>query len=463
MTSRKSPETPTMRTVQAAALHRRTLMLRAAAGSGALALGLRAPAVLGQAKPYAGVTLNGACFQHVFQTYLKEMLPEFEAQSGMKVNFDLQAFPVYNQRMDLELSTKGSAYDFCNVTFIYSGRWIGAGWFTPLDEFVNDPKRTPPEWDAADFVAGAQSTLKDAKGQTYGFAWEAGAMITGAARADLIEQAGLKMPTTFEELVKACAATDKKGGVAPFVADRLHHWNWIPYLMGWGGKVFRAPPDDLFPMLDTPESIAAAEWYADLLVRFGPPGGLSYTDDQAMRAQIAGRANIRTQAIGWQTPLVKHEESKVKATSRFALMPGGPAGNFPGSNSHGFGIPLGSKKKEAAWEFIKWAMSKETIRKIAVERGYSAVCRRSVIDDPAYRQAMTFNGQDVAALYLQVLELGGRSGYMKYRTVPVFPQVGDKINKAIEKIATKQAKGAEAMKEAQEQALADLQKAGVKL
>src|SRR5829696_8444780 len=50
----------------------------------------------------AGVTLNGACFQHVFQTYLKELLPEFEAQSGMKVNLDLQAFPVYNQRMDLE-------------------------------------------------------------------------------------------------------------------------------------------------------------------------------------------------------------------------------------------------------------------------------------------------------------------------------------------------------------------------
>ena len=47
--------------------------------------------------------------------------------------------------------------------------------------------------------------------------------------------------------------------------------------------------------------------------------------------------------------------------------------------------------------------------------------------------------------------------------MPVYPQVGDKINKAIEKIATKQAKGPEAMKEAQEQAIADLQKSGVKL
>ena len=74
---------------------------------------------------------------------------------------------------------------------------------------------------------------------------------------------------------------------------------------------------------------------------------------------------------------------------------------------------------------------------------------------------LTLNGQDVAALYLQVLELGGKSGYMKYRTVPVFPQVGDKINKAIERIATGQQNGPEAMAQAQEEAMVDLKKAGV--
>ncbi|MGE0316097.1 MAG: ABC transporter substrate-binding protein [Lautropia sp.] len=438
--------------------------LRSAVGTGAaLGLNIHAPVVLGQAKPFAGVTINGACFQHVFQTYLKAYLPEFEQASGMKVNLDLQAFPVYNQRMDLELSTKGQAYDFCNITFIYSGRWIGANWLAPLDEFIGDANRTPPEWDAKDFVAGAQSSLQDAKGVTYGLAWEAGAMIMGAARADLIDAAGLKMPTTFDELVKVCEAVHRKDNVAAFVADRLHHWNVIPYLMGYGAKVFRDPPGDLFPVLDTPQAAEAAAWYANLLSKYGPSGVMSYTDDQAMRAQIGGRANIRTQSIGWLTPLVKHEESKVRSTARYALMPAGPAGNFPGSNSHGYGIPLGAQKKDAAWAFIQWAMSKETLRRIALEKGYSAVCRRSIITDPAYRKAMTLNGQDVASLYLQVLELGGKSGYMKYRTVPVFPQVGDKINKAIEKIASKQMSAPEAMKEAQAQALADLRKAGVKV
>ena len=442
---------------------RREVLKVAAGGGVALAFGLGAPAVIGQAKPFSGVTINGACFQHTFQTYLKELIPEFESATGMKVNLDLQAFPVYNQRMDLELSTKGAAYDCCNITFICSGRWIGAGWMTPLDGYVKDTNKTPASWDASDFAAGAQSSLKDAKGATYGFAWEAGAMLMAASRGDILEKAGFKMPTTFDELIKICEATNKKENVSAFVADRIHHWNFIPYMMGFGGKVFRGPPDDLYPLLDTPESIEAADWYANLITKYGPSGVLSYSDDQAMRAQLSGRANLRSQSVGLLSPLFKHEESSVKTTTKYGLMPAGPVGNYPGCNSHGYGIPQGSKNKDAAWEFIKWALSKETLRKISLIKGYTGVCRRSIITDPTYKQAMTFNGQDVASLYLQVLELGGKSGYMKYRTVPVFPQVGDKINKAIEKIASKQLSASAAMKEAQTEAISDLQKAGIKI
>jgi multiple sugar transport system substrate-binding protein len=444
-------------------MKRRSFLKGMAAGAAAGLVGQRAPVVLGQAKPFAGVTINGAAFSYTYHTYLMEYLPEFEARTGMKVNFTQDAFPVYNQRADLELSTKGSAWDFINVTFIYSGRWIGAGWVTPLDEFLNDRNATPPDWDPKDFVGGAQSAFQDAKGLTYGFAWNAGAVIMGASRGDLIDKAGLKMPETFDQLVQVCEAVHNKDGVAAFSADKLHHWNWIPFLMGFGGRVFKDPPANLTPMLDTPEAVRAAEYYANILAKYGPPGILSYTDPQAMQAQLDGRANIRINTVDWLSPLAKHEQSKVKSTVRFSLMPTGPAGSFPSCNSHGFGIPAGAKQKRAAWEFIKWALSKDTLRRMAVEKGYVGVCRRSVIDDPAFRKALTLNGQDVASLYLKVLELGGKTGYMKYRTVPIFPQVGDKINKAIEQIATKQMDAREALKQAQAQAIEDLKKAGVTL
>ena len=463
MSHQQKPPQETRLTIAAAQRHRRDILRAGLAGAAGLAIGFKVAPVRGQAKKFAGVSISGAAFQSTYHEYLKAYLPEFEAETGLKVDFQQQAFPVYNQRMDLELSTKGSAYDFCNLTFIYSGRWVAANWFTPLNDFVKDANKTPADWDAEDFVSGTTQHLTNAKDEIFAFPWEAGGMLMAAARGDLIEAAGLQMPTTFAELMEVCQAVNNKEGVSAFVADRLHHWNWIPYLMGFGGSVFRDPPDDLLPTFDTPEAANAAEYYARLITEMSPPGVMSFSDDQAMRAQMSGRANIRTQAITWITPLVAHAESKVAKTARYALMPAGPEGNFPGSNSHGFGIPAGAKNKDAAWAFISWAVSKNTIARIVKEKGYGAVCRRSVITSEAFTKRLTLNGDSVAPLYLQVLELGGKTGYMKYRTVPVFPQVGDKINKAMERIASKQQGARAALQQAKEEAIADLKKAGIPL
>ncbi len=451
----------TQRTLEAARLHRRSILKSAATVSALGALGVAFPAVIGRAKEFDGVTLNGASFSSTFFGYLENYFPEFEEQTGMKVNFVTNAFPVYNQRTDLELSTKGDALDVINVTFIYSGRWIGAEWVENLKPFLDDPNLTPGDWDPADFVGGTMASLQGANGDPYGFPWEAGAMIMSAARADLIEKAGMSLPTNFDELTAVCEATKGMERVAPFTADKLHHWNWIPYLMGFGGTVFKDPPENLTPTWNTPEAADAAEYYGKLLADYGPSGVLSFTDDQAMQSQKSGRANIRTQAITWMVPLAKDPDSSVKDTVRYSLIPAGPAGNFPGSNSHGFGIPVGSKQKEAAWAFIKWAVGKEMTTRLVDQHGYPSVCRRSIIDSEQFKEALTLNGQDVASLFLQVLELGGKSGYMKYRTVPQFPQIGDKINKAIERVATGQQSGGEAMAQAQQEAVADLERSGV--
>lgn len=441
-------------------LSRRSVLL---AGAGAAAA-LRAPAVLGQAKAkskYAGTTIRGAGFSMPFPQYLKNYFPEFEAATGIKVEFDIQAFPVYNQRMDLELSTGGSAYDVAVLTFIYQDRWIGAGWVSPLDEFIKDPNATPPDWDPGDFVA--QTSMRDAKGQTCGFGIEAGAVLFWAARADLLDKAGLELPATFDDIVKVCEAVNGKDGVAAWVQDNIHHWNWPPYLMGFGGTVFKDPPENLTPTLNTPQAIEAAQFYADLLRKYAPPAVLSYTQDQALEAQLKGRGNLRSSSATWALPLAKSPDSTVKHTVRYGVFPTGPKGWFPGNAMTGICIPAGSRQKGAAWEFIKWALSKEMLSRIVKDHGYPSVCRRSVIQSEPFKQAMTLNGQDVAALYLKTLERAGEAGYMRYRTAAVFPQVGDKINRAIEAIATQQMSASAAMKQAQLQAIQAVRLGGYKV
>ncbi|MET4390283.1 multiple sugar transport system substrate-binding protein [Bradyrhizobium sp. F1.4.3] len=439
----------------------RRKLLKASAAGAALAA-FPAP-LIAQTKPFAGVTLHGASFQHRFFTLLQKYIPEFEEQTGIKVDLQLSAFPVYNQQANLELSSGGSAYDFVNVTFILAARWVAAGLLANLDEYTGDANLTPAEWNPKDFVEGAQVPYRDAKGATYGYSWEGGAMLMGLSRMDLMEKKGLKIPRTFAELQQVCAEINGTDGVSGITSFQLHHWNLPPYIQGFGGNIFRKPPGDIMPALNTPETIQGIEFYAKLL-KSAPKGVLTYTEDQARQSLLTGRSNIFIHSSSWVTPILLSDESKVKETSRVVRSPAGPVHDYPASNSQGLGIPKNAKNKKAAWEFIKWALSPDISMRLVKEHGHSSICRRSIITSEAYRKLNTVNGQDLGALYLEVLELPAKGeNYMAYRTVKEFPIVGDVLNKAFEQVATGQLPAKDAMNAAQDQAIAALRRSGTQL
>jgi multiple sugar transport system substrate-binding protein len=60
---------------QSAGFSRRTLLQAGAVTFGAIAFPLPA---IAQTKPFAGITLRGASFQHRFFTLLQNYIPEFE-------------------------------------------------------------------------------------------------------------------------------------------------------------------------------------------------------------------------------------------------------------------------------------------------------------------------------------------------------------------------------------------------
>jgi multiple sugar transport system substrate-binding protein len=452
--SRQSPET-------GGKVHRRELLKGAAAGALAFAGNVRAPAVLGQVKPFAGTTLNISCWSAPYPKFLVDYLPEFTEATGIKVNYDTPGFPVYNQRVDLELSTKGSAYDVLNITFIYTSRWIGAGWFTPIDDFIKDTNKTPSDFDFADFNPGAVAPLKDKKGANYGVPWLTDVLMAGCSRFDLFKQAGLGMPDTFDEMEKAMAILHKKDGVPAFLTDNHWGWTFIPYLHSYGGNVFRNPPDDLMPTLDTPEAAAAAEFFSQIVRIYGPEGAIGYNYDQAVAALVAGRANYSTNNHVFLA-LMGAKDSKVTATTNFSLIPKGPKGRFPGIATHGWGIPIGSKNKDAAWQFIIWSMSKKLLLRMAQEKQVGSITRKSVIEAPEYKKQMMINGVDTGQLFLDTLKFA-EQGHMRYRTVHVYPQVNAQITQAISRIASGQMGAKESMALAQQNSLADLRRSGVRL
>ena len=143
----------------------------------------------------------------------------------------------------------------------------------------------------------------------------------------------------------------------------------------------------------------------------------------------------------------------------FGNTPSGPKGHFPQLAVHGYLINPASKKKDAAWEFLRWAVSKETMLKSALEHGHMACTRSSVLNNPEVKKKFTWRGSDLPALHETVMKRAGE-GYMAYRTIPQFPPIGDRVIIALTAIASGQTGAADGMKALQKDAEALLRKEG---
>ena len=215
-------------TGRSGAMTRRSFV-RGAAGVAALPLAVhgagRAAAQPARAKPFAGKTLNVFMFDHPYPRALKELLPQFTELTGIKVEMDTPGFLVYNQRADLELSTGSGAYDVMALTFIFSGKWIGAGWASRLNDFLARDGAADP----ADFLLGAMAPMKSG-GDVFALPFVAESTLM-VYRRDIFERAGLKPPETFDELL-AVAPKIQTAEVKAYMGRGLggFHWIWPNYL-----------------------------------------------------------------------------------------------------------------------------------------------------------------------------------------------------------------------------------------
>jgi multiple sugar transport system substrate-binding protein len=120
--------------------------------------------------------------------------------------------------------------------------------------------------------------------------------------------------------------------------------------------------------LASPESIAAHEFYADLMRNYGPPGpaNLHWAEVTSLYAQ--GQAAMIFDANVFR-PIMEDPAQAidiVRENTRYAPLPAGPAGSVPGVLVWGLSINHASRNVEASWYFIQWALSKENQVRLAL-------------------------------------------------------------------------------------------------
>jgi multiple sugar transport system substrate-binding protein len=345
-------------------------------------------------KPFEGVTIRFLAAQHPWTDTIKKEIPAFEEKTGMKVNMEVYAEAQLTDKLTVELTAGTGTIDvFAQRPLQEAKLFEKNGWYADLNTFVNDTKKTPADWDLKDFFPGTLQ-VETINNKLVGIPLVTEQEIV-YYRKDLFKDKNIKVPTTLQELEDAAKAlNDPKNGFYGIVMRGQGNpavTQFSSFLYSSGGEFIK---DGKFTM-DSPEALKALGIYGRLLGQYGPTGVLNMSWPQAAGIFAQGQAAMWVDANSLYLNVTDPSKSKVGDKVGFAMFPAGDKGSLPYSvTSWGLSIAKTSKNQDAAWEFVKWATSKEMVLKTQAAGNPSA--RTSVWNNPESTKSWPAEWVDVA-------------------------------------------------------------------
>lgn len=345
-------------------------------------------------KPFEGVEIRFLASQHPWTDTVKKDIAQFEAQTGMKVNMEVLAEGNLTQKLTVELTAGTGTVDvFMQRPLQEAKQFEKNGWYADLNPFVKDTKKTPAEWDMNDFHKGPIQA-ETVNGHLVGIPLVTEQQII-YYRKDVFQEKGVKVPTTMAELEEAAKKLNDPSkdfyGIVMRGQGNPAVTQFSSFLYSMGGDFVK---DGKFAM-DSPEALKALKIYGDLLGKYGPPGVLNMHWQQASALMAQGKAAMWVDANSLYLNVTAPDKSTVGDKIGFAQFPAGDKGSAPYSiTSWGLSIAKSSKKQDAAWEFVKWATSKEMVLKTQAAGNPSA--RASAWNNPEGTKAWPKEWVEVA-------------------------------------------------------------------
>lgn len=286
---------------------------------------------------------------------------EFEEMTGIKVGFEQVPEQQQRPKVAMEMAAGRPSFDVVNVAMHVQKRLIEKShWMEDLRPYLADPTLTAPDFDLADFGAGGMKVATGSDGRLNVLPLNQDLFILYYNKK-LLADKGVALPQNLDELYAAATKiTDKKAGVYGFVGRGLKNANVVLYdnmLLGWDQETIT--PDNRKLLTDTPQAIAAGEYYKKLLTETAPPGVVGFNWNECQTSFMQGRAAMWWDGIGFSAPLMDRKTSKVTEVVGFAPPPGGPKGRWSATFMDAIGIPANSKNKKAAWLYVQWATGKK--------------------------------------------------------------------------------------------------------
>jgi len=326
------------------------------------------------------------------------LLPGFEALTGITVNVEHYPEDQSRDKQQVELLAGNKDLD---VLFYQPGRvgqiWNEAGWVEPLDEWVSDPLLTNPDYDyPGDFFQGSidQGTVD---GDLISIVVGRGLAPVLFYNSQILEEYGVEVPTTFEELEAAAKKiNEESNGEIYGIVNRgagSAATSQFSFMMHEFGAAWQDADGNI--TVNTPEWIEAAEWWGRTLRESGPEGAAAYSWGECLNDMVLGKAAF-TLELALNPSRIKGLDPAMAGVLKAVPIPYGPAYDSGGDSYRStepcvmptrFGLSVNafSEKKGAAWLFIQYMTSKVAqVNYLIVGK---PVARNSAYEDPTFKLA----------------------------------------------------------------------------
>lgn len=380
-------------------------------------------------KPFEGVTIN-IMMEGVPDTdFVLELLPEFESQSGMKVNIEVLNYALMHEKLVPQLTAPAGqgSYDVIVVDNYWVGEFVNANWLMELDDRVVASATI----DLADYLPSMVQMVGQLNGKTYMIPFYNYAMAL-IYRDDLLNDPELQaayaeamgkelaLPASIPEYVELAKFMtrdmDGDGQVDVYGSSMMGlrpdptTMEWLNYLYSMGGLIY---DEEWNTIVNNEQGVEALTLYVDAMKNAAPPGAPAYGFDEAFSTMAQGKA-FSYITFNWMLPQLNDpEKSQVVDKTRVVRIPGGK-GLLGG---WGWAIPVSSPNPDAAWAFIEWVESFPVAKQRALLGG--APARVDVFEDsevlakyPHYSEVEKIVGEAIPFPIMsrspQVVEVLGR-------------------------------------------------------
>ena len=383
-------------------------------------------------KAHAGKSIKVLLNKHPYTDAMLANLDNFKELSGMDVAYDIFPEDVYFDKVTAALSSRSSEYDAFMTGAYMTWTYGPAGWIVDHNEWIQDSSKTNPHYNWGDMLEGVRKSCAwngrpghalgsdDAMQWCIPWGYEQNNL---AYNAEMLERAGVDVPTDMGELMAAAAAAQAANdGVYGIGVRGSRSWATIHpgFLSAYAnlGETDLSVGGDgkLSAAMNTEGSKAFHANWVEMIRNSGAADWSTHTWYQVGTDLGAGKSAMIYDAdiLGY---FMNGGDNAMAGKLAYAPFAASGSGT-PTPNIWIWSLSMSrfSRDLDATWNFMQWASGPEHGLFGATQMDFVNPVRQSVWDDADFRErlASSYPG------YVEMHDVSAPGASIKFTPQPLF-------------------------------------------